>query len=220
MSRDLEREYRAFVDSEVPDLWARIESGLEEKKPAADTLADTLMKDTRDRKMNYKVWAGLAAACVCAALVVPALVRNTGMKGGSNSAPAPVADTAPQAAEAYERAADNAGKEAALCEEVAEATADSGMGAAGGIQELYRFHAAVEILEVDVSMDSGVLYIAKVLSSDQSGIEPDSEIQIFDPLAASEGTELMETDQTYDLVLSGIRSEDPEQGEKYLLVDK
>lgn len=31
MSRDLEREYRAFVDSEVPDLWARIESGLEEK---------------------------------------------------------------------------------------------------------------------------------------------------------------------------------------------
>ncbi len=97
MSRDLEREYRAFVDSEVPDLWARIESGLEEKKPAADTLADTLMKDTRDRKMNYKVWAGLAAACVCAALVVPALVRNTGMKGGSNSAPAPVADTAPQA---------------------------------------------------------------------------------------------------------------------------
>lgn len=109
---------------------------------------------------------------------------------------------------------------AALCEEAAEATADSGMGAAGGIQELYRFHAAVEILEVDVSMDSGVLYIAKVLSSDQSGIEPDSEIQIFDPLAASEGTELMETDQTYDLVLSGIRSEDPEQGEKYLLVDK
>lgn len=217
MSRDLEREYRAFVDSEVPDLWARIESGLEEKKPAADTLADTLMKDTRDRKMNYKVWAGLAAACVCAALVVPAMVRNTGMKGGSSLAPAPAADTAPQA---YERAADNAGKEAALCEEAAEAAADSGMGAAGGVQELYRFHAAVEILEVDVSMDSGVLYTAKVLSSDQPGIESDSEIQIFDPMAASEGTELMETDQTYDLVLSGMQSDDPKQGVKYLLVDK
>lgn len=33
MSKDLEKEYRALMDSEAPDLWARIESGLQEKKP-------------------------------------------------------------------------------------------------------------------------------------------------------------------------------------------
>lgn len=31
MSKDLEKEYRALVNSEAPDLWARIEVGLEEK---------------------------------------------------------------------------------------------------------------------------------------------------------------------------------------------
>lgn len=31
MSKDLEKEYRALVNSKAPDLWARIEAGLEEK---------------------------------------------------------------------------------------------------------------------------------------------------------------------------------------------
>lgn len=31
MSKDLEKEYKALVDSEAPDLWARIGAGLEEK---------------------------------------------------------------------------------------------------------------------------------------------------------------------------------------------
>ena len=56
MSKDLEKEYKALMDSEAPNLWARIEAGLEEKeKPAG-------------RKWyRIKLWAGLAAACACAA---------------------------------------------------------------------------------------------------------------------------------------------------------
>ncbi len=246
MSRDLEREYRAFVDSEVPVLWTRIEAGLEDKKPASENVrtdlritdfpvTDTPTENTRDRKVKYKVWAGVAAACVCAVLIVPAMVRNVGIKGESGQ----TADTAPQAAGAYE-AADTAKQEAAACEEeVNAAAADgsdseksvvSGMDAAvdtanggmameeGAWSEPGSFHATVEILDMDVSMDSGILYTAKILSSDQPGIETDSEIQIFCSIVSSESMDLLELDQTYDLMLREVEPDAPGQEVTYLLV--
>lgn len=115
MSRDLEREYRALVNSEAPDLWARIEAGLEDKKMAPETagtaasdlhitdfsMPDAQREQPRIRKANFRVWAGIAAACACVALVVPAMLRAGMSKGGSysNSAPNFAADTAPQSAE-------------------------------------------------------------------------------------------------------------------------
>ena len=46
MSRDLEREYRGLVNSEVPDLWTRIEAGLEEKNTApGEAKTDIRMTD-------------------------------------------------------------------------------------------------------------------------------------------------------------------------------
>ena len=51
-------------------------------------------------------------------------------------------------------------------------TANGGMAMEEGAwSEPGSFHATVEILDMDVSMDSGILYTAKILSSDQPGIE-------------------------------------------------
>lgn len=36
MSKDLEKEYRALMDSEAPNLWARIEPGSRKKKNQRD----------------------------------------------------------------------------------------------------------------------------------------------------------------------------------------
>ena len=72
MSKDLEKEYRALMDSEAPNLWARIEAGLEEKeKPAG-------------RKWHrIKLWAGLAAACACAAVCIPVMKSCLPLSGGA-----------------------------------------------------------------------------------------------------------------------------------------
>ncbi len=78
MSKDLEKEYRALVNSEAPDLWARIEVGLEEK-----TVRSHREKFIK-KKWHFKMWAGLAAACVCVALSLPVIMRYFS-PDGSNS---------------------------------------------------------------------------------------------------------------------------------------
>lgn len=255
MSRDLEREYRALVNSEVPDLWARIEAGLEDKKTAPETAASDLhitdfpMTDTQNeqpriRKANFRVWAGIAAACACVVLIVPAMLRAGMSKGGSysNSAPNFAADTASPAADSGGGAEDNAGREEMAYEYGneksdflqgnAQTTADSDMNsAADGAQvmeeaaaaeepESYSFHATVEILGTDLRMDSGVLYTAKVLSSDNSAIAADSEIRIFSSAVSAEGMTRLEVSQTYDLVLCEDRSGETGQEPTYLLVSE
>lgn len=262
MSRDLEREYRALVNSEVPDLWARIEAGLEDKKMAPETagtaasdlhitdfsMPDAQREQPRIRKANFRVWAGIAAACACVALVVPAMLRAGMSKGGSysNSAPNFAADTAPQSADSSGGAEDNAGREEMAYEYGneksdflqgnAQTTMDSdmnGAGAADGAQmmeeaaaaeepesESYSFHATVEILETDLRMDSGILYTAKVLSSDNSAIAADSEIRIFSSAVSAEGVTRLEVSQTYDLVLCEDHSGEMGQEPTYLLIDE
>lgn len=139
-------------------------------------------------------------------------------------------------------AEDNAGREEAAYEYGdeknaflqgnAQITADSDMNgadAAGGAQmeaaaaeepesEPYRFHATVEILGTDLRMDSGVLYTAKVITSDNPAMEADSEIRIFCSAVSSEGVTMLEDSQTYDLVLCEDRSGEAGQEVTYLLV--
>lgn len=195
MSRDLEREYRALVDSGAPDLWSRIEAGLEDKKAASR------MENRRSRKVNFRVWAGIAAACACVALIVPVMVRDAGMGGGSSSNSSPAKFAADTTAQSYEKA-ENAVLEAAADEEAAPEA------------EPYTFHATVEILDTDMRMDSGVLYTARVISSEHPDMEADSEIRIFCSAVSLEET------GTYELALCEDRSEEMGQGVTYLLVSE
>ena len=257
MSKNLEREYRALVNSEVPDLWARIEAGLEDKKAApekADTdlhitdfpVTDSQLENIRDKKVNFKVWAGLAAACVCAALVLPAMTRSLTMSGGTGSN-----NSAPQMAEEpYEKTEGVIQEEAAAAYEdidnVAAGAAENGMNnsvtisdhtntvadsnidtvnvASGGLEEAAEeesviFRATVEIYNMDDHMDSGILYTAKVIRSENPNLQVDSEIRILSSAVTAEGMMALENSETYDLTLCEEHSDDSGQEKTYLLVN-
>lgn len=265
MSKDLEREYRALVDSEVPDLWARIEAGLEEKKTAPEKAetdlhitdfpaADSQMENMRDRRVNFKVWAGVAAACVCVVLIVPAVARTMIMGGNSssysNSASDDLSqDSAPQAGEAFfENSAESVRQEAADEDGVNNAAAPDVDGAgniavsdrentssdanasnvitsggleetAGAEQEPNIFHVTVEITDIDVSMDSNVLYTATVIASENTDMRADSQIKIIGSAVTAEDAAMLEKSQTYDLMLCEEHSDDSGQESLYILVN-
>lgn len=87
MERDFEQEFRALKQSEIPDLWNRIEAGISEKTVPAPA------KPEAKRRYSWRTWGTAAAACLCLAVVFPALVLFVGKQNkgetGSMSAAAP-----------------------------------------------------------------------------------------------------------------------------------
>ena len=68
MSRNLEKEYKELINEEMPDLWGRIEAGLEPKQ--AGIKKKNLWK-------KYGSWGiAAAAACLCLAVTVPYLFEE------------------------------------------------------------------------------------------------------------------------------------------------
>ncbi|MCH5337429.1 MAG: hypothetical protein J1E03_01490 [Acetatifactor sp.] len=68
MSRNLEKEYKELMKEEMPDLWGRIEAGLEPKQTGI-----------KKRKLwrKYGPWCmTAAAACLCLAVTVPYLFNE------------------------------------------------------------------------------------------------------------------------------------------------
>lgn len=309
MSKNLEKEYRAFANSEVPDLWFRIEAGLDGKATSdisvSESDTDTEMMDLRmtdlhkkwhPKKSFFKVWTGLAAACVCAALILPAMMRTMRMGDRIGSSDNAVPEYSPQLMDSYDSAAgayeegvyidSAAGDAEAACEDsaaqAAEVTVDDSrndnssttaeniyissdankslnsdsdlsaatdgdvhadsdagtdnMASAGlntGVEnaafpaeaaeeekDAYQFAATVEILDTDIRMNSGILYTAKVVTSDNPAVQADSEIKIFSPAVLPEGVTALEKAQTYALILREKDSDDSEQDAAYILVDK
>lgn len=78
MSKDLEKEYRELIAEDVPDLWDRIEAGLEMKKSA---------KDRAGRWKRYGLWGTAAAACLCLVVAAPFLFGERIEQGGGSYAP-------------------------------------------------------------------------------------------------------------------------------------
>lgn len=68
MSKDLEKEYKALMNSEVPDLWARIEAGIDEKNVFTK-------QGKAPKRFRYGVWGTVAAACLCVAVAVPVMMQ-------------------------------------------------------------------------------------------------------------------------------------------------
>lgn len=240
MSKNLEREYRALVNSEVPDLWARIEAGLEDKKTAPEESAseeketDFQTENVRSKKVNFKMWAGLAAACVCVALIVPAMARTLTMVGEGNS----YSNSAPQELDSHGKAGSGGQEtaEEAIANDAA-APGDNGMGnsvvtsdnatAAADIdhtvssgQEFAFFRATVEILDIDIRTNGKVLYTAKVIASENADLQVDSEIKIISPVVETEGAVTLEEAQTYDLMLCEEQSDDSGEEKAFLLVNE
>ena len=87
MNKNLEKEYKELMAENVPDLWERIESGLEPKQSAAK-------KGSLWRR--YGMWGFAVAACLCMVVTVPAILSRS-MRYGS--APAYEGSMAPSAME-------------------------------------------------------------------------------------------------------------------------
>lgn len=82
MERDFRQELKRSQQSEIPDLWNRIEAGLPEKKKNAAY------------SLPWHKWAPVAAACLCLAVVFPVLVMQNGKRSGKMSDSAGVPEMA------------------------------------------------------------------------------------------------------------------------------
>ena len=67
MNKDLEIEYKKLMTENTPDLWERIEAGLEPKEATAKK---------GDLWRRYRTWGLAVAACLCIMVTVPAMFRK------------------------------------------------------------------------------------------------------------------------------------------------
>lgn len=79
MERDFEQEFRALKQSEIPDLWNRIEAGISEREIKVP------VERAAGKHYAWRKWGTAAAACLCLAVVFPALVLFVGKQNRSES---------------------------------------------------------------------------------------------------------------------------------------
>lgn len=103
------------------------------------------------------------------------------------------------------RAAAENGEDTCMLEdsdEVLSGATDNGAGAlAGAVQENNSFVVTAEILDIDLRLNSGIVYLAKVVSSEDEAVQAGSEIKIFRSALAAEDMITLEQSQTYELTL-------------------
>lgn len=76
MSKDFKNEYENLLDSEIPDLWSRIEPQLHEKEK---------IKPKKKIRRLY-AYSGVAAACLCLAIAIPVIIRTMNDSSKRNDA--------------------------------------------------------------------------------------------------------------------------------------
>lgn len=88
MKRDFQEEYQNYIESDMPDLWSRIEPNLKEKgeKPEREETPKGEEKQEKDKKAKiiyFMKRAVPAAACLCALVIGIGVMRvsksNSGM---------------------------------------------------------------------------------------------------------------------------------------------
>ena len=77
MSKKVEPENKELMSEDVPDLWGRIETGLESKQAAARK---------RIKWKRYSTWGVALAASLCLLVTAPVILSEMGDRSGSNSA--------------------------------------------------------------------------------------------------------------------------------------
>ncbi len=89
MKRDFEKEYRELKLNETPDLWNRIEVGLSDRKSVISAMEKSPVKIGKyksDKKMLWRTWGVAVAACLCVAIVFPAISFVIGKQGNRKGA--------------------------------------------------------------------------------------------------------------------------------------
>ncbi len=133
MSKNFEGEYKEYLNAQAPDLWDRIEAGVdalgsagqEKVTPITAGKAKKEKKKRRIRYQNYRMLVSVAACLFALILVVPVyfLTRNAG-KDASSEAPM-MADGAIENVEITNEESAVVTEEAAPAEEAAEPAAEA-----------------------------------------------------------------------------------------------
>lgn len=150
MSKNLEEEYKEYIQMETPDLWDRIERELSfREQPASE-------KVTKKRKKNIRKWTtygSLAAAALVVTVVLPFL--NGGMKSEETSADMSVMDTAGCTVVKENTAVTADGAADMEVAEAADEMTDSNVGMDSTAEA---FEVTVTIVEIGVTDDGTVFY--------------------------------------------------------------
>lgn len=138
MKRDFKDEYQEYIESDMPDLWSRIEPNLKEKAPA----------DTGRKRSNIYLMKMLipAAACLCLLMVgIGALSLNRGAKDGAAydaGAADGIAETSEAPMETPMEAANEEAEDGDAAEEIAKETAEEEFAANESMVEAAREETA------------------------------------------------------------------------------
>lgn len=152
MKKDFEKAYKELANTEVPDLWDRIEAGLSEKSAPAETKAE---KNKKTAPVNKKTkiavlmrkYSALAAAIVCAIILIPTMIvmKKSDSKFMSESATEPAFAT------------ESAYCDEAVAEEAEESKVESSMAAAEVFSQKESASGAVkESAKADSAMNDAV----------------------------------------------------------------
>lgn len=229
MSKDLEKEYRALVNSKAPDLWARIEVGLEEKTVPPHH------KKLAKKKWHFKMWGGFAAACICVVLCIPVITRYFSSSGSNLRDNNTVSmECAPEVAEyrvaemADETVLEEGVYPVAINEEYDSVGRDSNAVISGGTgnngvnmeaaeQENGSFTVTAEVVDIDVRRDSGIVYTINIIASENTDIQTGSTIKIFSSALTTGGVIALEKAQSYQLTLANDTSHSAKEEVIYTL---
>lgn len=234
MSKDFEQAYRELAQSEIPDLWNRIEAGLSEKSTPENGQEKNL---ERKKWIYFRRYAGMAAAALCVALIVPAAVFMEQNRSGKSSNMEMAADqctmeegtdtTACAPEDAAEEAVDGMPQEETYS--LVKSEADAGAGA-GAMQDDIQDSAAGAAWE-DVVMEESrenVLQNTEELKESLSSQKQDSLTELADGTViekvtveitggraeAGDGNDINETGAVYTAVICKEESGLFEEGEQ------
>lgn len=171
MNKDFEKEYKDLMTEDVPDLWARIETELEPRKPA--------VKNPVWKK--YHVWGLAAAACLCLAVVTPMILgqisggsRGESSNNGMADLSAPMADMLDGNMTKYEGATSNMSPQ-----ENYDMEYDGADSAGETIMDRHDDEAAItaKVIEVFNGEDEAVCLV-ELVESDQEVFLPGERIRL------------------------------------------
>ena len=193
--KNFENEYTEMMQEEMPDLWGRIEAGLTEKQPQTVTdITKEKMPAKKSVSRRFLKYSGLAAACLCMAIILPMLVYTHAAKSASEEVNSAAEYTEGKTKEVgvlagkEEKVADNLPKEAAPLTAEAETAIPDGTV----------FKAVtVRILKVE-SMNYQTRYTAEV-AADEEGILQEQETLQF--LSIDSTAAVLETGKIYTIGL-------------------
>lgn len=132
MSKDFEQAYKELAQNEIPDLWDRIEAGLQEKT----TPEKANGKFRKAKKAYWMPYAKTAAAVLCVALTIPAaILLGQSEKGYNTQATTDAESAAEEAGEAVMEESIEESMEEEVSEESRDEIPKQQMQAAGMAEE-------------------------------------------------------------------------------------